>query len=209
MKFRCLPTFIHDLSKLLAETGTTFKLYSPYPFPIRAGRELDAFAAAAWEALGKNPDRPFSRAETIAGRDIVRVAVADTMVSQVCVDCHNSRADSPKVDWKLNDLRGVLEIDIDVTEALERGVWMGRGIALILLALFGAVLALTFFRMRSVVIAPANTMTDVMQSWRRAILTSTFPTRTGSTKSATWRGRHSSARTAQSCTPRPRTNWPG
>lgn len=43
-------TFIHDLSKLLAETGTTFKLYSPYPFPIRAGRELDAFAAASWKS---------------------------------------------------------------------------------------------------------------------------------------------------------------
>ena len=155
-------TFIHDLSELMAETGTTLKLYSPYPFPGRAQRELDAFGESAWGALSRDPDKSFVRTETIAGRSVVRVAVADTMASQVCVDCHNSRADTPKNDWRLNDLRGVLEIHTDVTAALARGAWIGRVIALAVLGVLGAVLALTYLRAREVVIKPIGGMTNLM-----------------------------------------------
>ena len=27
-----------------------------------------------------------------------------------CVSCHNTHPDSPRIDWKLGDVRGVLEI---------------------------------------------------------------------------------------------------
>lgn len=157
-------TFIHDLSRLLTDSGTTLRLYSPYPFPVRQTRVLDDFGSNAWEALNRNPEKSFIRSEIIEGRNIVRVAVADTMVSQVCVDCHNSRADTPKNDWKLNDLRGVLEIGTDVTMALSRGTLIGRAIALALLGVLGVVLAFTFFRMRGVVIEPVGAMTTVMET---------------------------------------------
>ena len=32
------------------------------------------------------------------------------MTSQSCLNCHNNRADTPKNDWKLNEVRGVLEV---------------------------------------------------------------------------------------------------
>ena len=157
-------TLIHDLSELLAEAGTTLKLYSPYPFPNRAERKLDGFGEQAWETLSANPEAPFVRTEEIGGKEIVRVALADTMASQVCVNCHNSRADTPKDDWQLNDLRGVLEINTDVTAALARGAWVARGIALAIVLVLGAVLMLTYYRMRKVVVKPVGQMTGVMET---------------------------------------------
>ena len=42
---------IHDLSDAFKSAGASFKLYSPYPFPNRGDRKLDAFAQAASAAI--------------------------------------------------------------------------------------------------------------------------------------------------------------
>jgi methyl-accepting chemotaxis protein len=140
-------TMILDLSALVKRQGTAFKLYSPYPFPNRAGRQLDAFGNAAWDFLSKNPEGVFQRRETVDGKDMVRVAVADRMVDQACVNCHNTFPGSPKTDWKLGDVRGVLEVDDDLGPALARGsslthiILLGAGLVAGLLALAAAFLA--------------------------------------------------------------------
>ena len=106
-------TLIHDMSELLSKKSgenIKLKLYSPYPFPNRAGRTIDSFGQQAMAFFDKNPDSVFVKQEKLYGSDVVRVAVADKMVAQACVNCHNSRADTPKNDWKLNDVRGVLEV---------------------------------------------------------------------------------------------------
>jgi methyl-accepting chemotaxis protein len=140
-------TMILDLSALVKQQGTAFKLYSPYPFPNRTGRQLDAFGNAAWDFLSKNPEGVFQRRETVGGKDMVRVAVADRMVDQACVNCHNTFPGSPKTDWKLGDVRGVLEVDDDLGPALARGsslthiILLGAGLVAGLLALAAAFLA--------------------------------------------------------------------
>jgi methyl-accepting chemotaxis protein len=155
-------TMILDLSALVKQQGATFKLYSPYPFPNRAGRQLDAFGKAAWNFLSKNPEGVFQRRETVDGKDMVRVAVADRMVDQACVNCHNTFPGSPKTDWKLGDVRGVLEVDNDLGSALARGsslthiILLGAGLVAGLLALAAAFLA----RRISV---PIQRMTAAMQ----------------------------------------------
>ncbi|WP_050409436.1 response regulator [Massilia sp. NR 4-1] len=103
-------TMVHDLSLLLQDSGTSLKLYSPYPFPNRAGRELDSFGQEAWNFLKANPDAAFVRTDLLQGKRTVRVALADRMSAQACVACHNSLPSSPKKDWKLGDVRGVLEV---------------------------------------------------------------------------------------------------
>jgi len=103
-------TFIHDLSETLEQEDTSIRLFSGYPFPVRQDRQLDTFQQAAWENLSDNPDAVFSREETVDGRRVVRVAIADRMVAQGCVNCHNSHPASPKTDWSLGDVRGVLEV---------------------------------------------------------------------------------------------------
>ena len=114
-------TLIHDLSEELSKAGTSLKLYSAFPFPNRIKRVNDDFANQAWLALSKNPEQSFTKIETVNGNTSVRVAVADTMISEACVSCHNSHPQTPKNDWKLGDLRGVLEINIPITSQLAEG----------------------------------------------------------------------------------------
>jgi methyl-accepting chemotaxis protein len=123
-------TMIHDLSVLLSKQDTTLNLYSGYPFPNRKERRLDAFQQRAWDYLSNNPQGFLSQNETRDGKNIVRVAVADTMVSQACVDCHNSTAGSPKRDWKLGDVRGVLEVTMVIDRQLSHGTGLSTAIIL-------------------------------------------------------------------------------
>ena len=114
-------TVIHDLSRLLSEENTQIKLYSAFPFSNRANRELDGFQQQAWEVLRQNPTGSFVREVEENGERRVRVAIADKMVAQVCVDCHNSHPASQKTDWQLNDVRGILEVDALIEEQLAAG----------------------------------------------------------------------------------------
>ncbi len=111
-------TLIHDLSKLMEAENTTMTLYSALPFPNREGRVMDDFMKSAWAFLNQNPDQVFKRLETRNGNTVMRVAIADKMAAEACVACHNSHPQTPKANWQLGDVRGVLEIDSNVDQAL-------------------------------------------------------------------------------------------
>ncbi len=134
-------TMIHDLSQLLEEKGILLNLYSKYPFPNRGDRQLDDFQQRAWEYLTRNPDQTYSEEQIVGDKPILRVAVADKMVSDACVNCHNSRADTPKNDWQLNDVRGVLEVSTDITQQINAGKDAN---ILILLTIVSALLLILF-----------------------------------------------------------------
>jgi methyl-accepting chemotaxis protein len=144
-------TMIHDLSALLSKQNTTINLYSQYPFPNRKDRQLDAFQREAWEALAKNPQVSFSRNETRNGQNVVRVAVADTMAVDACVSCHNTRSDSPKRDWKLGDLRGVLEVTSVIDRQLANGAQVSNAIIIGAVLIGLLLLAITLVTTRSVI----------------------------------------------------------
>lgn len=139
-------TMIHDLSERLREQGNGFRLdlYSAAPFPGRSGRALDAFALEAIERFERDSKGFFHRLEEMDGERYVRVALADRMESATCVQCHNDHPDSPRTDWRIGDVRGVLEADVPAEEALaaaESLQWkllMGGGlVGLALLAVVG------------------------------------------------------------------------
>lgn len=115
-------TMIHDLSDEMAgeQHGVKLRLYSEYPFPNRSDRQLDDFAQEAIAALNENPDDVFVREYFAPGHETIRVAIADRMQVAACVNCHNSHADSPKRDWQLGDVRGVLEVAAPVQQTLAR-----------------------------------------------------------------------------------------
>jgi methyl-accepting chemotaxis protein len=136
-------TFILDMSELLKKRDTTIDLYSAYPFPGRSSRVLDDFQKQAWAFLNKNPTENFTREEVKNGKRILRTASADTMVAEGCVNCHNSHPDTPKNDWKLGDVRGVLEVTKNIEPQLVAGENLGNLIILILLGIGIALIAVS------------------------------------------------------------------
>ena len=97
-------------------SGTYVNFYSNYPFPIREGRVLDDFEKNSISFLEKNKNEVFYKREVYKGKDSVRVAVPDIFSNPSCVSCHNAIESSPKRDWKLNDVGGVLEMVVSIED---------------------------------------------------------------------------------------------
>ncbi len=157
-------TFIHDISEVFSEQDIiTLKLYSPYPFPNRSNRKLDTFGQDAWNALKQNSSKTFSRVDTINGKEVVRVALADTMSQQGCVACHNSHPDTPKADWKLNDLRGVLEVQVPISEQMDSAFELNFTIASIVIIALSITIGLLLFMFRKLISARLHTVHSALQ----------------------------------------------
>ena len=136
-------TMIQDLSEIFAHQNvkTQLKLYSSHPFPARSDRVLDDFASEAVAYLQNKPDETFSRVTKLNGEDVVRVAIADRLSAQSCVNCHNTHPLSPKKDWKLGDVRGVLEVTLPIGTQLRQNESRIRVACTILI---GTALAIAF-----------------------------------------------------------------
>ena len=149
-------SLIHDMSELLSKKSgdnVKLKLYSEYPFPNRKNRKLDEFGKQALGFFANDPNAVFVKQEKYEGVDVVRVAVADKMVAQACVNCHNSRPDTPKDDWKLNDVRGVLEIISPIgTQLANNSAMLNKVIGITLFAVILVVLMVVgiWFIMKSI-----------------------------------------------------------
>jgi hypothetical protein len=132
-----------------SERGSQVRLYSDLPFANRTdGGVRDQFEGEALAALRANPSEPFYHFEDIKGRPSLRYATARVMKA-ACVECHNSHPDSPKKDWKVGDVRGVLEVvrpldkDAERTQEGLRGTFLLVGVvSAALLAVSGLILFL-------------------------------------------------------------------
>ena len=125
------------------ESGGETRLYSAYPFPWRleTGGLTDSFAREAWEALNRDPGEPFFRFETMEDREVLRYASADLMRGD-CVECHNTHEDTPKSDWMVGDVRGVLEVitPLDVPLEATRAGLVDTMVLMLLMAAGGLIL---------------------------------------------------------------------
>jgi methyl-accepting chemotaxis protein len=155
-------TLIHDISEVLKSRDTRIQLYSTLPFPIRAERKLDEFQQRAWSFLSTNSKATLSEQQAVDGNRTLRVAVADVMQAEACVACHNARADSPKRDWKLGDVRGVLEVNTSIEAALASGERLGFYIAAAIALIAVLLTAIAYFFGRTVsrpLLSMSNAMT--------------------------------------------------
>ena len=145
---RAIPlpaTMIHDLSELSADEGVTVKLYSDFPFPNRASRQLEPFESDAWNTISRNPDEIYSKRDVIDGKQVLRVAIADKMVSKVCTGCHNSHPQTPKNNWQLGDVRGILEITTVIDDQLAAGALVSKEVLLLLLGVLSISMLAIYF----------------------------------------------------------------
>ena len=99
--------------------GFSVSLYSDYPFPWRGEPgQLDGFEKRAIQKLSESPEEPYYEFEKSNNGGHLRYATADIM-RPACVACHNTHPQTPKKDWKVGDLRGVLEISMPMRVSMK------------------------------------------------------------------------------------------
>lgn len=126
-------TYTIELGERVSESeqGLSFRLFSDYPFPNRqgSGGPQNVFEQKALRYLQQNPSSYFYQKSKEQGHLLFRYAEAIQMESS-CVKCHNTWPGSPKTDWEVGDVRGVLEItqpiDAFVTQAQAglKSIWI-------------------------------------------------------------------------------------
>jgi serine/threonine protein kinase len=151
-------TFLHDVGRQLALTGRTgvkVRQYSDYPFPWRTdGGPRDEFEREALRRLRRSKGRETVHEFTeVDGRRVVRYAQARVM-ERSCVECHSTHDQSPRKDWRVGDVRGVLEIirpldkdEARVSEALRLALLLSALVSGLFLA--GSLLVVWSGRRRS------------------------------------------------------------
>ncbi|MCW6049939.1 DUF3365 domain-containing protein [Lyngbya sp. CCAP 1446/10] len=106
-------TFLIELGNHITNKNpeVSVRLYSDYPFPWRRkeGGARDDFERQAITYLTQNSNKQFFRTEEFRGKPAFRYAEADILTPS-CINCHNTSPNSPKTDWKVGDVRGILEI---------------------------------------------------------------------------------------------------
>lgn len=87
-------------------------LYSDFPFPWRINENkevVDTGRKLAIEYLRASGEDSYFYTHKSNGETFIRLARADRM-QESCVKCHNAHASSPKTNWAVGDVRGVLEV---------------------------------------------------------------------------------------------------
>lgn len=130
-------TFMIDAGKKITEdqSGMQVKIYSEFPwrdkrethdeFELRASKALSCRSynstAGNSDQCGlvgaSTDDRSYHEFAKINGEPVLRYARAQVM-QQSCVKCHNEHKDSPRKDWKVGEVGGVLSI----TRPLQRDI---------------------------------------------------------------------------------------
>lgn len=154
-------TMVRALGKQIEQDfpGTSVRLYSRYPFPHRKATErYDDFEMDALAALEHDPKTAVSKLERVGERLSIRYATADLM-RESCVKCHNSHAESPKRDWKVGDVRGVVEVIVpvdDVDAVMATSMYQVGGTLTAILALLALA---SYFLIRHLVVQPVTGVT--------------------------------------------------
>ncbi len=133
-------TFTIDAGEKISKTesGMRVRLYSRYPWRKDGGPQ-DEFEKKALDWLERSPDVPYKEFTETEGRRSLFYATARKM-EESCVKCHNNSQRSPKKDWKVGEVVGVLKIerpldrDIARTRAGLRGAFVTMGSVSVLLA---------------------------------------------------------------------------
>ena len=140
-RFPLPATFVREVSEQLARSGDGYitRLISPWPINKEMGPK-DSFETDGFAALAHSPGDPFVRTDTVEGRAVMRVLMADVASSTSCVSCHNAHPQSPKHDFHLYDVMGGLEVIIPMDQYLEEtrqdmAMTLGSGLVLCFLVL--------------------------------------------------------------------------
>ncbi|MFO1058516.1 MAG: adenylate/guanylate cyclase domain-containing protein [Dongiaceae bacterium] len=92
--------------------GLAYRFFSDIPFGGRPPHPFDGFEREALARLRRDPRAPVSEVSgTILDRRIR--LVTPILMGAECLGCHNADDKSPKHDWKIGDVRGLQEVELD------------------------------------------------------------------------------------------------
>jgi len=109
--------FLMETGRLVAlkDLNFSFRLASLTPVYVWNGPNSD-LERQGLAAVQRNPDRPYYGFITKSGTRYFQAIYADRAVSIACVECHNNHPNSPRRDFKLNDVMGGIVITFPVGE---------------------------------------------------------------------------------------------
>jgi hypothetical protein len=107
--------FLIETGRLVAEKGNgiKYRLASLTPIYVWNAPTTD-FERKGLEAVIKDPTKPFTGFVHIGRDRFFQAIYADVAVAQACIACHNQHPNSPRRDFKLNDVMGGIVITIPV-----------------------------------------------------------------------------------------------
>lgn len=107
--------FLIETGRLVAEKGNgiKYRLASLTPIYVWNAPTTD-FERKGLEAVIKDPTKPFTGFVRIGRDRFFQAIYADVAVAQACIACHNQHPNSPRRDFKLNDVMGGIVITIPV-----------------------------------------------------------------------------------------------
>jgi Protein of unknown function (DUF3365) len=93
--------------------GFQYRLISLWPINKRN------VAANALQSIGlgtilTQPNRPYTGVTKVGNTRYYEAVYPDLAVTQACIGCHNTHPDSPKRDFKINDIMGAIVISIQL-----------------------------------------------------------------------------------------------
>ncbi|CAA6815113.1 MAG: Histidine kinase [uncultured Thiotrichaceae bacterium] len=141
-------TFAKDFGQSISSEDSNFrvKLYSDKPFPWR-NETLDKFEVDALAKLQKNPNKPVWSFEMLNGEQVLRYARADVL-KESCLGCHNSYQGTPKANWEVGEVRGVLEVIRPMSSFGFESFGMLKNSFLMMLVVILSMVILIFFILR-------------------------------------------------------------
>ncbi len=100
-------------AELAAEESDAFYYALISRWPINVQNEpRTPMEAEGLDSLDADPSRPFYGNETLAGTTCFTAVYADVAVAEACVTCHNDHRDSPRDDFRLDEVMGAVVVRI-------------------------------------------------------------------------------------------------
>lgn len=109
--------FLQESARLAVNTQAKvgYKLISLWPINKQNGPKTEFEQKGLWETL-QNPDRPYTEVVMIGRDSYLQAIYADRAVAQACIGCHNAHPDSPKRNFKQNDVMGAIMVTIPFSQ---------------------------------------------------------------------------------------------
>jgi len=109
--------FLRESGELAALTGARlrYRLIGLWPINKQNG-PATGFEKTGLEEVRKHPERPYTGYSTSGADRSFQAVYADRAVSQACIGCHNAHSNSPKRDFKINDVMGGIVITIPLSQ---------------------------------------------------------------------------------------------